>query len=365
MPNTTGALVPGTQPLGSGLRMLAPTAGAGFLAGLMIVVSANGFATAGAAAGQKDVGGEQPARASAEVTSDLQDLLQTVGGTAESPRRQERPDATRPLSVEPGKQPLLPADRPAWVAAPPDLSSAVHRLFVGSELVGDPQEADRGLDGPLVQSLRKYIDEQITERPGMADRIDITADFIRKNLMQPDVSYVAELSTSVGPMYQKWVILEITPEQREILRGMVVATIQRERFAPIGLGAFGVLAAIALVHWLSRRRARRYSGTGGSRDALGSAAVDQRSLMGNGFALLAGLLALPAAIGMAGLAILVGWAHVQEVPVPRPAGAGLDGRPETVSASAVNQMSRNGTRIYQHEVGSQPITIRPREDTDE
>ncbi|MGN6548063.1 MAG: hypothetical protein ACTHK7_23715 [Aureliella sp.] len=167
-------------------------------------------------------------------------------------------DQVRELSVSPELKPLLPADRPAWVGAPPDLSNSHrHRLFVGSLPSSSIEEAEATLDQPMVTAVRGYIDEQVLGGHG-ANELDITADFIRHNLLDRSTDYVAELSTSSGPMYQKWVVLEITPEQRQYFIEAHRQVQQRKRMVALGLGVAAVMGLMGSAHLAFNRRRRRY-----------------------------------------------------------------------------------------------------------
>ncbi|RMF45291.1 MAG: hypothetical protein D6753_00525 [Planctomycetota bacterium] len=330
---------------------------------LLVIACAPAIALAQDSPAPRGDAAQESVGATAEVSAEQQAAFDAIQNTTPADREALKSDQPRQLSVQPGKQPLLPPDRPAWVAAPPDLTTSVHRLFVGGELVTDPQAADRGLDGPLVESLRQYIDQHIAEQPGMAKRVAITPEFIRTNLLQPDVQYVAELSTSAGPMYQKWVVLEITPEHREVLRQMLVAAIQRERFGPIGLGAFGVLTSIALIHWLARRRARRQAQAEPSAGAGSPPRSRSRLSVASASALVAGLVAVPAAMGITGLALLVGYAHVQEVPAPR--SIEVIEEHEVATASAVDAKTAGASPRNKQQESTVSITIRKGKSADE
>jgi len=54
------------------------------------------------------------------------------------------PVRQRQLSVAPSHQAMLPADRPAWVGAAPDVSTTQHRLFVGSFPTAFVEQVDEG-----------------------------------------------------------------------------------------------------------------------------------------------------------------------------------------------------------------------------
>ncbi|GIX00350.1 MAG: hypothetical protein KatS3mg111_3682 [Pirellulaceae bacterium] len=166
----------------------------------------------------------------------------------------------RPLSLPLGSRRLLPDDRPAWVAAAPDLSQPTHRLFIGSEPVSDKQQLDAALDTALVHAVSRYIDKHILHSAAAAAKLPLTASFVRFNFLNDRQEYVAELSTSSGPLYQKWVIVEVTPEQRAVIRRMYQDIIQRERLGALALLAVGVCACVGMVHIVARSLGRRWEG---------------------------------------------------------------------------------------------------------
>ncbi len=191
--------------------------------------------------------------ANAEVTN--VDQIEQLG--AKSPA----PDAVRELSVEPvlEKRPMLPADRPAWVGAPNDTSQRVHRLYVASFTADTREdvEADEMLDDPLVAAVQRYLDETLFPGQGAMD-LPITPEFVRSNLLDNSTSYVAAMTTQSGTEYQKWVVLQVTPEQREYFAGQLREHKQRQRMAVLGVGLAGILGLTGLANLAFNRRRRRY-----------------------------------------------------------------------------------------------------------
>lgn len=174
------------------------------------------------------------------------------------------PSAVRELSVEPvlETRPMLPADRPAWVGAPNDTSERVHRLYVASFTTAarDEVEADEMLDDPLVAAVRRYLDESLFPGEGAMD-LHITPEFVRSNFLDNSTSYIAAMTTQSGTEYQKWVVLKVTPEQREYLADLLREHKQRQRMAVLGVGLVGVLGLTGLANLAFNRRRRRYPNT--------------------------------------------------------------------------------------------------------
>ncbi len=188
----------------------------------------------------------------AEVTSDEQ-VKQSVESAA-------KPAEVRELSVEPAVQtrPVLPVDRPAWVGAPNDTSERVHRLYVTSFTAGSREEVEKEemLDEPMVAAVRLYLDEMF---PGQnAWKLRVTSDFIRHNLLDKSTDYVVETIRPTGPEYQKWVILQVSPEQREYFAAQLRELKQQQRMSILGVGLAAVLGMTGLLNLAFNRRRRRY-----------------------------------------------------------------------------------------------------------
>ena len=166
-------------------------------------------------------------------------------------------ESVRTLSVEPGSRTMLPEDRPAWVGAAPDFSSSQHYLYVESLPTQEPNKVDEALDAPLIAAVRNYIDQEVINQLGAADAMPLTAEFIRKNLIDNPEGFECELATGQEPAYQKWVTVRITPEQRELFRQWHTEAVQRTRLKPLGINLVAVLVLISLTHVVLRR----FSGT--------------------------------------------------------------------------------------------------------
>lgn len=168
----------------------------------------------------------------------------------------DQPAVNHELSVEPRTAPLMPDDAPAWVGSLPNLTDDVHRLFVGGQIAETESEAAHGLDAALVMAVRQYVEEDLlrSARTGTALSEKLTADYVWKNLIDQQSGYVAKLNTPGQPMYQKWVTVSITPEQRAEIQRWHREALQRERLAPIGLGLTSLLGCVGLMHLILRRK---------------------------------------------------------------------------------------------------------------
>lgn len=198
---------------------------------------------------------ELPATPS-EVSTDIEigKLLPTDGPLVEAtPSKPAVEESVRTLSVEPGSRPMLPENRPAWVGAESDFTSDQHYLYVGSLPTLKPSQADKALDEPLVAAVRNYIDQEIVNQIGAASAMPVSAGFIRKNLIDNPEGYECELTTGQEPLYQKWVTVRITPEQRKLFRQWHAEAMQRSRLIPLGGGLVAVLSVVSLSHIVLRR----------------------------------------------------------------------------------------------------------------
>ncbi len=169
------------------------------------------------------------------------------------------PPLVQPLSVEPAKS-LLPEDRPNWITLEPDYATDTHRFVVSSIPTTHESDVDANLDAPLEEAVRSYVAEQFgDDRAGTLLSSRLSSAFVRANLIDDKKSYTAELTTTSGGMFQKWVMVEVTKEQREELQTWYREQMQRERILPLGLGVAGLLGMVGLLNMVFRRAAGKAS----------------------------------------------------------------------------------------------------------
>jgi hypothetical protein len=169
-------------------------------------------------------------------------------------RDSEKVEATRSLSVEPlGK--LLPDDRPSWLDDKPDLSSNKHSFVVASIPTSLKEEIDSNLSAPLVEGVASYVNELLADPRAFSLLEDrLTADFIRAQLVDDRHSYTAQITTSAGQMYHKWVKVEITDQQRQRLEVWYREKLQQQRLFPLALGSAGLLSLVGVARLFFNRR---------------------------------------------------------------------------------------------------------------
>jgi hypothetical protein len=167
------------------------------------------------------------------------------------------PPLEQPLSVGPVR-PLIPEDRPNWITLEADYSADIHRFVVASIPTTRESDVDANLDSPLEEALRSYVAEQFADdRAGEMLQSRLSAAFIRTNLVDDQLSYTAELSTTSGGMFQKWVMVEVSGEQREQLQTWYREQVQRERILPLGFGVAGLLSVVGLLNFVFRKAASK------------------------------------------------------------------------------------------------------------
>lgn len=197
-----------------------------------------------------DVDSQDSPAPSAEVDFD-DDMLPESFAASE-----EAAESPKELSVEPGNDPLQPKSQaPKWIAATPQLDRDTHTLVVASMASSKRSRVEQELDMPLCRTVIDYVNNDLADDDTSVDLSRyVTANFIRKNLIDAPEGYIEEISTSKGPMYQKWVQVNITPEQQKQLRRWHTEAVQAKRLPPIGFALAGLLGLVGLTHVVLRRR---------------------------------------------------------------------------------------------------------------
>ena len=201
---------------------------------------------------------DQPNEVDKPIAASTTDQTTTEETQAQSGNvEQANAPVEQPLSVAPSKT-LLPEDRPSWITTEPDYYSETHRFVVASIPTATRDQLNANLDAPLVESLRDYVIRQMRDdRAGELLAEKLSPEFIRSNLMDDKLSYVAELSTTGGSMFQQWVMVEVTPALQEQLQTWYRERIQRERMAPLALALLGVITLIGAGNLVFKRSARK------------------------------------------------------------------------------------------------------------
>jgi len=115
-------------------------------------------------------------------------------------------------------EPLLPSDKPDWVAAADRLDGNIHRLSVATEPMDSRDACRAQIDSTILAAARRYVNEHVLEVPD-ADKLNgLTAKWVRENWLVPDREWEAVLNRSSGTYYQLWVELEVFPKDRELVK---------------------------------------------------------------------------------------------------------------------------------------------------
>ena len=188
----------------------------------------------------------------AEISSEEEIGLSAAIEASEQKLANAASEEPVPLSVAP-REPIYPDNMPAWINQDPDYSTPIHRLFVGSEPVSDEADLDKALQVPLMAAVLDYLDDQVFHEDGVASELGITSSYIQSNLISDRNGYTVPLNSLDGKMYEKWVTLEIHPEQRANFERMRAEARQLSRIPIVLLCLLGVVGVMGTSHLFLRR----------------------------------------------------------------------------------------------------------------
>jgi hypothetical protein len=173
-------------------------------------------------------------------------------------RSQIELDTTQSSNSKPDGS-LLPVDRPAWVAAPDDTTTELHRIGVSSELESSLIAARASLDSSLVDHVRKYIDRQQPPRAKpVAAKLDrLNAEWIKQNLAVDAPEYEAVLERPSGTYHQVWTQLTIDSDDRSIIQTWIDQLEARIRAGKISALFVGFVGLTVIFHSFLKVLARR------------------------------------------------------------------------------------------------------------
>jgi len=115
-------------------------------------------------------------------------------------------------------EPLLPLDKPDWVASADRIDGNIHRLTVATDPMDSLDACHDQLDSTILAAARRYVNERVLEEPD-ADKLNgLTAQWVRENWLVPNREWEAVLNRSSGTYYQLWVELEVFPDDRELIK---------------------------------------------------------------------------------------------------------------------------------------------------
>jgi len=146
-------------------------------------------------------------------------------------------------------QPLLPEDRPDWVAQPDSVDGDIHRIAIGTELASSIEECRNKLDIALLDGMRQYVDEHLSNHRKLASKLtELHAPWIRKNLMDSDTQFEAILDRPAGTYHQLWVQLEIDPRSRGTIMQWLQRLETQWRAGAVGVVAGGCVLCLSLLN---------------------------------------------------------------------------------------------------------------------
>ena len=146
-------------------------------------------------------------------------------------------------------QPLLPEDRPEWVAQSDQVEQEIHHIAIATELASSIDECRNKLDEALVDGVRRYVGEHLSKNQEVASKLaDLNASWIRTHLMKSNIQFDATLERPAGTYHQLWVQLEINPESRKTIDEWIARTETKTRAAAVGLMGGGFVVCLSLIN---------------------------------------------------------------------------------------------------------------------
>jgi hypothetical protein len=165
--------------------------------------------------------------------------LEAAGGAGESA-------ASEPVIESATDSVVIPPGRPAWVAADPDSSGAVHTIPVASGPYARDADARRALDQALVKETREYLAEQLGS-PLAAQLLAYDAAAIKQRLIKPENLYHDIATYSVGPMNEHFALLEFDAAFRKEVESKWTKVRAASRLGQMGLFAGAALLLVASI----------------------------------------------------------------------------------------------------------------------
>ncbi len=144
-------------------------------------------------------------------------------------------------------EPLLPVDRPDWIARAPQITDTIHYLSVGGELAATFEESLKSIDTSLLVEGRRYIDQYLIDEPKASELKNLTADWIRSHWLVENKTYDAEVKVPSGTYHQAWVELRVSLADREIVKQWYQERKRQDRVANLGIVAIMGIGGVGLL----------------------------------------------------------------------------------------------------------------------
>ncbi len=146
-------------------------------------------------------------------------------------------------------QPLLPDDRPDWVAQADRVDGAIHRIAIATELSSSIEDCRAKLDEALVDGMHRYVDDHLAKNQKVASMLaELNAGWIRAHLMNSTLEYDAEIKRPADTYHQLWVQLEIGPQERSTIEKWIQQLETTRRAGAVGLTAGGLVVCLAVLN---------------------------------------------------------------------------------------------------------------------
>ncbi len=146
-------------------------------------------------------------------------------------------------------QPLLPDDRPDWVAQADSVEGEPHRIAIGTELANTIEECRSKLDVALVEGMHRYVTEHLSKNREHSSKLrEMNAAWIREHLMDSNRVFEAKLARPAGTFHQLWVQLNIDAQSRTTIEQWIRRLETHSRAGIVGLVAAGCVACLAIIN---------------------------------------------------------------------------------------------------------------------
>jgi hypothetical protein len=178
-----------------------------------------------------------PAEAAPKAEAEPEESLAAEGSLAAEPEPAPGKAESEPIP-ESQSGIIYPADRPAWVDAPPVKEGEVDRIAVSSGPHATAGEARRQLEEAVKQAAADYVNRHL----GAGN----AAHFISYDVTRKDV-YKEQVEFSFGPMHQAHVMLEFNPQFRDHIEREWKEALTLSRLLKTGLGSAAVFLLLSVV----------------------------------------------------------------------------------------------------------------------
>jgi len=133
------------------------------------------------------------------------------------------------------------ASRPEWIELAKDGRLTVHSAAIQSGLWATRDEAR---SDALEQASYRALDFAAEAVPRLKSRWQVPTWLVADHMLREPV-FIEEVDWTYGPMYRAHVLLDLSPEKRDVLLATWHETLLRQRMTQIGGGLAFVLVCVA------------------------------------------------------------------------------------------------------------------------